>query len=113
MWIEGVNNAGVDARLRLRGERGSPHPQVGLDVALVAEGHGPPVKTLHQVGTAVRWIRVADYNLEFLFEIIINARRSCPSCRAAAMKGGQSLGRRGRKGLRPSCRGVRARDQAL
>ena len=48
MWIEGVNNAGVDARLRLRGERGSPHPQVGLDVALVAEGHGPPVKALHQ-----------------------------------------------------------------
>ena len=91
MWIEGVNNAGVDARLRLRGERGSPHPQVGLDVALVAEGHGPPVKTLHQVGTAVRWIRVADYNLEFLFEIIMNARRSCPACRVATMKGGNPL----------------------
>ena len=111
MWIEGVNNAGVDARLRLRGERGSPHPQVGLDVALVAEGHGPPVKALHQEGTAVSWIRVADYNLEFLFEIIINARRSCPACRVATV-GGQALGRRASASRRHDklCqRGARAR----
>ena len=78
MWIQGVNNAGVDARLCLRRRGGCPDAKTGLDVALVAEGHGPPVKALHQEGTAVPWTRVADYNLEFLFEIIINARRHAP-----------------------------------
>ena len=59
------------------------------------------------------WNRGADCcNLEFLFEIIINARRSCSACRVAALEGGQSLGRRGSKGLRPPSRGGRARRAA-